>query len=138
MSEVTMNDILRAAVEWYEYRGSVFQLSLQPLIERYADQKADKAFPELREELAQLRDQLANALVPKFKVGDEVRLYGSEDITKVADHAVRYELSDYTGWWYERDLSPVEPKCQHGEDAGNFMLKPYLDKFCRDCGERLG
>ena len=100
----------------------------------------------LKAEVADLREQLDRALVPKFKVGDRVTYTPWNVTMTVSGVGVSYTFEGYGKIQHQEEklLAPLEtetPKCQHEENAwkvnehGFWIGRPA--RFCSSCGESL-
>ena len=95
----------------------------------------------LKAEVADLREQLDRALVPKFKVGDRVRTLNHGICVITGERAVVVMDDDGTEYAQMEEglsLAPLETECQHlkGHTPQNFG--PFVHyAFCPRCGESL-
>jgi hypothetical protein len=125
---VTMEDIRISA-----RAGVLAPTSFRELLERYADQHAEDARAEAQSEIDDLKAQLERAIVPKFSVGDRVKVSSLLGGTRIVGVIQRYELEGFTGLWHESSLSLLPAKCTHIVHEDN----PYGWNFCPLCGEPL-
>jgi hypothetical protein len=176
VKKVTMTDIVRASV--YGNRD------IRDILARYADQAVEEAAAGLKvkldnlgqelsdynrandqltrrlvdakAEVADLRDQLDRALVPRFRMGDKVSMGPGRKGTVEFISEISYIISDGSGvemTFHESSLSPLPEKCQHTTGWGTGWGQPIIEWYreagigtsmdesttthCFKCGESL-
>lgn len=153
-----MDDVLIATL-WSDARSTSSPwhpkyLELKSLVAQYADQAVEEATAELRtrldtahkdyvEEIADLREQLDRALVPKYSIGQHVMSSktGPEIIKGVY---VAYEVEGSGEIRYREDyFAPLETECQHethrwlDPNGDGFLARKVPNNNCPLCGESL-
>jgi len=168
VKKVTMDYLAEEFMVATPLRVSAQQIwdHIEPLIQRYADQAVEEVTAELRDQLGMdkmsqdeltllnrvrrerddLREQLDQALVPRFKVGDRVKLIDGEVVVVLDVHACNLTRSEKDGGEYNYpdsvlSLAPLETECEHHPvrdlsapgTYGSYEMYP----FCPLCGESL-
>jgi hypothetical protein len=158
VKKVTMEEMRR--VWWAETSETSWNV-MKPLITRYADQAVEEATADFnrtnnethlvigaqRDVIADLRERLDRALVPRFKVGDKALLadvFGETRVVTVTGEMwIECEIEDGTDITdcLESSLAPLEtetkacPLDHRKNDVRTSAFRPW--EFCPLCGESL-